>query len=167
MLVRSSLALVVAFGVTGCGATSTYLPANSPRVSLTTSGFYKNGKKYDDLLTAVADNPRAFEEARAAQSNAVTGGWLYLGSLGLTIAGGTVLGVGLAEDDKTLIVAGVGTLIPAFVLAIVSGVMRSHVAPHALDAINIYNDDVEAKMCVKRPAPAPAGPPATPPAAPR
>jgi hypothetical protein len=165
MLVRSSLALVVVLGVTGCGATSSYRVADSPRVSIVYdhgAKVYKNGKRYKDLLDAVADNPRAREEARAAQSIAVTSSWLVVGGWGLDIAAGTLIGVGAADHDKTLAWAGIGTAGAAMVVEIIAIAVASSAAPHVVDAINIYNDDVEAKMCLKRAAPAPTGTPATP-----
>jgi hypothetical protein len=162
MLTRSSLALVVVLGVTGCGATTTYQPANSPRLSVVHGGIYKNGKKYDDLLVAVADNPRALEEARTAKSIAVTSNWLFLGGLGFGLAAGVPLAVvGDAEHDKALVVTGLGILIAGTIVSLVGSVVAGHVGPHVLDAINIYNDDVEAKMFIRRPAPAPTGAPAT------
>jgi hypothetical protein len=125
-------------------------------------GIYKNGKKYDDLLVAVADNPRALEEARTAKSIAVTSNWLFLGGLGFGLAAGVPLAVvGDAEHDKALVVTGLGILIAGTIVSLVGSVVAGHVGPHVLDAINIYNDDVEAKMFIRRPAPAPTGAPAT------
>jgi hypothetical protein len=162
MLPRSSLALVVVLGVTGCGSTWSYQPANSPRLSVTHGGIYKNGKKYNDLLVAVADNPRALEEARTAKSIAVTSSWLTLGGLVGEVAGGTMIGVGIGEHDNALGLAGFGTAFAGIIVVAVGLAVAGKVGPHVLNAINIYNDDVEAKMFIRRPTPAPTGPPATP-----
>jgi hypothetical protein len=173
MLARSSLALVVTLGVSGC-ASSSYRVADSPRVSMVydrgTSVVYKNGKRYPDILEAVTDNPRALEEARTAQSLGTWGAGFYLGGTALIIAGGTMVAVGTNDDDrvdKVLVVTGAGLLTGALVAYVVSTIMADDARAHALDAINIYNDDVEAKMFLRRPAPAPTGPPATPTPAPR
>ena len=163
MLLRSSLAVVVSLGVAGC-ATSNYRPANSPRLSVTYGGIYKNGKKYDNLTDAVADNPRALEEARRGQSIAATSRWLQLGGAAVMLAGSTMLIVAGEENDKSLGPAGwagLATVGTGLVITIVGVFVNSNAVPHWLDAMNIYNDDVEAKMCVKRPAPAPTGTPAT------
>ncbi|HVW25498.1 MAG TPA: hypothetical protein VHC69_09015 [Polyangiaceae bacterium] len=161
MLVRSSLALVVVLGVSGC-ATSNYRPADSPRVSVAYGGIYKNGKKADGLVDAVADNPRALEEARTAQSLAAWGGGLQLGGLALMIAGLPTVAVAANDNNGTLGLTGVGLLTGALIADVVGIVMSRNAVPHALDAINIYNDEVEAKMFIRRPAPAPTGMPATP-----
>ena len=166
MSVRSSLALVVALGVTGCGAPYSYQPANSPRVSVrdTPDGsvVYKNGKRYPNIREAVADNPRALEEARTARSITVTSTWLFLGGVGLDIAGVSMGGAGAAGNDKTLALAGWTTALAGLCIAIAGSVISGTARTHALNAINIYNDDVEAKMFIRRPAPAPSGAPATP-----
>jgi hypothetical protein len=163
MLARSSLTLVIALSVTGCVATSNYKPANSPRVSVTDGGIYKNGKKYNDLLDAVADNPRALEEARTAKSIAMTGNWLAVGAVAVGAAGGVTLAT---NENSTTKVTGQSLLAGAIVVGIVALFVGTSAGPHWLNAIKIYNDDVDAKMHVKRPAPAPTGTPATPPPGP-
>jgi hypothetical protein len=161
MLVRSSLVLVVVLGVAGC-ATSNYRPADSPRISLADGGIYKNGKKTGGLVQAVADNPRALEEARTAESLAAWGGGLQLGGFALMLAGLPTVAVAANDNNGTLAVTGVGLLTGFFIAEVVGIVMSRNAVPHALDAINIYNDDVEAKMFIRRPAPAPTGTPTTP-----
>jgi hypothetical protein len=164
MSVRTCFALVVTVGVTGC-ASSSYRVADSPRVTLVDEHglkVYKNGKKYDDLVEAVADNPRALAEARTARSMTVTSNWLILGALSLDVASVPVAAVGIAEHDKTLGWTAFGMLGAALVADIVGFVVARNATPHVLDAINIYNDDVEAKMFVRRPTPAPTGTPAAP-----
>ncbi|HEX4341332.1 MAG TPA: hypothetical protein VH062_35735 [Polyangiaceae bacterium] len=165
-MARSSLTLVVGLGLAGCVATSSYQPANSPRVSIVDdhgAKVYKNGQRYRGLLDAVADNPRALEEARKAHTAATWGNWLFLGSSGLLIAGTpTFLAGQLSEGNNTaLTVTGLSLMSASVVASIVAGIMVRNGEPHVLDAINIYNDDVEAQMCVKRPPSAPAGAPAT------
>lgn len=160
MLVRSSLLLILALGVSGCGAVPIYHPANNPRVSVASDGIYKNGKRYPRLVDAVADNPRAVEEVRTAQSITTTANWLFLGSVGLDVAGVSLLVAG--QNDAVRLGGGLGTIGAALALGIVAVAVGSHAGPHVLNAINIYNDDIEAKMCLKRPAPAPTGTPAIP-----
>jgi len=164
MLARSSLTLVVALGITGC-ASSSYRVADSPRVSLVDdhgAKVYKNGKRYKDLLDAVADNPRALEEARTAQTFAAWEGGLLLGGTALDVAAVPTLIVGVKDHDAALAWTGYGLLVGALVADIGSIIMARNATPHVLDALNIYNDDAEAKMCVKRPPSAPAGAPAMP-----
>ena len=71
MLARSSLTLIVALGVTGC-ETSSYRPANSPRVSTIYENgvlkYQRDGRTYDDVLDAVESDPRAAAVARGAAS---------------------------------------------------------------------------------------------------
>jgi len=166
MFTRSSLALVLALGVTGC-ATSSYRPADSPRLSQVLDEgikYRKNGVTYDSLVEAVANNPRALEEARTSRSLDRWGGGLVLGGIALDVAAAPMVIVGANEQDAALTRAGFGLLVGAFVVEVVGIVVSSHSVPHRLDAINIYNDDVEAKTRVTHSAPAPTGPPATPPA---
>jgi hypothetical protein len=165
MLARSSLALVVTLGVSGC-ASSSYRVADSPRLSLVYGeGIYKNGKKCDGLVEAVAGNPRAVEEARTAQSLATWGSGFLLGGTAMFAGGLTTVIAG--GENRTTAVTGVSLMAGALVVDIVGWVMARNAGPHALDAINIYNDDVEAKMFIRRPTPAPTGPPAPPPPEPR
>jgi hypothetical protein len=160
MLARSSLTFVVIICVTGC-ASSNYQPANSPRLSQVLDGgskkYRKNGKTYDTLVEAVADDPRALEEARAARSLDQLGGGFVLGGFALDIAGASML---IAGEDKPVQIAGFSLISAAAVALAVGIVVGGHSVSHRIDAINIYNDDVEAKMFLRRPAPAPAGTPA-------
>jgi hypothetical protein len=164
MLTRSSLTFVVALGVTGCASTN-YQPANSPRVSVASDGIHKNGKVYKDPLEALADNPRALEEARTAQSLVSWGNGFILGGSGLIVAGAATAIAG--GKNGTTTVTGLSLMLGGFVADIVGIILASNATPHAVDALNIYNDDVEAKMFIRRPAPAPTGTPATPTPQPR
>jgi hypothetical protein len=157
MLVRSSLALVVVLGATGCVSPYSYQPANSPRVSVAQDAIHKNGKRYGLLVDALADNPRALEEARAARSMAIPSTWLLLGGAGL---GGA--GVVLAATHRDETITGLSLIGGCIVAEIVAAVMAGKAQAHSLNAVNIYNDDVEAKMFVRRPAPMPAEVPAPP-----
>jgi hypothetical protein len=168
MLARSSLALVVTLGVTGCGVAPVYLPANSPQIALASihgATVYKSGKAYD-LVDAVAENPRALEEAHTAHTDQTWASWLFVGGTGLLLAGTPMFLVGTLseepEHNTPLILTGVSLMSASVVASIVAAIMARNSEPHVLSAINIYNEDVEAKMFIRRPAPAPTGTPATP-----
>ncbi|HVW27280.1 MAG TPA: hypothetical protein VHC69_18065 [Polyangiaceae bacterium] len=162
MLARSSLTFVAALCVTGC-ASSSYLPTNSTRVSMAVEGggvgYYKSGKKYDHLVDAVDGNPQALEEARTAHSIEVTSGWLFVGSLGLDAAGLSML---LAGQNDTVRAAGLSTIGAALIVEAAGFIVATHAVPHKLDAINIYNDDLETKAVMKRRPPVPAAVPTAP-----
>ncbi len=159
-MLRSRLTLVVALGVTGCGPPYSYQLVNSPHVTMTAGEIiYKNGKKYKDLRDAVADNPRALEEARRAQSMAVTGNWLAVGSVAVGVAGAVTLitNESATNENKTTKVAAQSMLAGAIVVGIVALVVGTNGTSHELNAIKIYNDDVDAKMRLEHPA-TPAAP---------
>lgn len=161
MLVRSSLAFVAAFGVIGC-TVSSYRVADTTRLSMVDDHgikFYKNGKRYDDLVDAVAANPRAVEEARTAHSLQAWGTGLVLGGVAVEAAG---LTTAVAGQNKTVRVTGLSLLTAGFIAEFVGIIMARNSTPHVLDAINIYNDGLDAKTVLKRPEPAPAGAPAMP-----
>ncbi len=138
------------------GCSSRYQPARSPHVRQLMRGgalvHIRDGVVYDSgidrgLADAVQDNPRAKAEAATFVSDTYWGLGGFLAGLGLQIAGLAVLprnehqwqwdgrhtsAVCLWTAGLAAYVVGIGYL--------VSG------APHQFDAINIYNDDVDAKL---------------------
>ena len=164
------MTFVVAIGVLGCESSS-YRPANSPRVSTIYERgvlkYRRNGKTYDDVLDAVDSNPRAAAAARSAASKHSEGSILAWSGFAVAVAGGTMAGVGAGRNDDALLWSGFGTAAAGLIVELVGVVIREGARLDRVDAMNIYNDDLEAKMYLNRPAPAPTGTPATPTPEPR
>lgn len=147
-------------GATGCvtamlllGCSSSYRPPNSPRIAYTISGgapaLYKNGKEYPLGLfyggvgDAVEGNPRAEAEARTA-NHLMIGGWAaYVGGLASSVAG---ISMGAIDPHRHDTRSEVGSylLVGGLVTFVASVVLIFNAAPHAYDAVNIYNDGVAA-----------------------
>src|SRR5258708_3379421 len=135
MLARSNLMFVAALGIAGC-TTSSYRVADTTRLSMVDDHsikFYKSGKKYDDLVDAVAGNPRAVEEARTAQSLQAWGTGLVLGGVAVEAAGITTA---VAGENRTVQVTGVSLLVAGFITEFVGIIMARNSTPHVLDAVN-------------------------------
>jgi hypothetical protein len=123
--------------VSGCA--TTYVPARSPRIAIVSGGYFKDGKKLG-LLEAVRGNPRAEAEARTYDNLVAGTVGLLLGGLATT-TGGLILGV--ETKDRALDDLALGMLLAGFSSIIVSDVLITMAPPHAVDAINIYNDGVD------------------------
>src|SRR4051812_8659896 len=149
---RCSRALVVALlaGTIGCGQTN-YVPVRSPRISLTSNGFVRDGAEYSSLTDAVEGNPRAEDEASQARSFMIGG--IACSAIG-DIAAGVGVGLELAgsrpgPDNQpsrpAMANAGVGLTIGGLALAVIGITLLTHAQAHQKDAINIYNDDTVGK----------------------
>jgi hypothetical protein len=140
--------------LSACGSTQ-YKPIKSPRVSVTSDGFVRDGVTYPaglggGLVEAVHGNPSAEEDARKAKGLLI-GSVVCLG--GAVVSMGTGFGLvvaGTKTDESTgkvssTPVATVGGILLLGSLALdVVGLILAHRAnARAHDAINIYNDGVE------------------------
>jgi hypothetical protein len=167
----SRLALA-AMGASTLGCSSTYMPRPSPRVSLVMdSGSYayvRDGKKYEgglfggDLDEAVKGNPEAEHYASAYKGGIATGFVLSLvGAVGIGVGAG-VAGSELANQppgSSSVPVTGLVVMGAGLLVSIIGDVVILNAAPHLFDAINAYNDGLQAAA---PPAPAQAPAPATP-----
>jgi hypothetical protein len=142
--------LLVALSTTACS--SSYVPANSPRIATVWDGgyasYYRDGEAYPSglLMGGVEDvvhgNPRAEEEARTAHH-------LMIGGLVCTIAGAGALGSGIAlaasnPTGSTGSDVGLGLTIGSIAANVAAAILFASAYPHAYDAVNIYNDGVDA-----------------------
>jgi len=145
--------------------TSSYEPARSPRIATVMDGgqptFVKDGQHFGSqvwgtgLVDAVEGNPRAEHHARVGR-NLIAGGFA-LSIVGLaTEIGGLVVAVHDQDQSPGHSSASglaVGLIVGGLVAALAGGVMIGAGQPHIYDAINIYNDSLEAS-----PTTAPLGP---------
>jgi len=167
---RRGLAVLLAVAFTA-GCSSSYEPARSPRIVTVVEGgqptFVRNGERIggpafgSGLADAVAGNPEAERQATIGR-NLVLGGFvLDLVGLG-SVIGGTVV---LAKQDATQeqpSTAGTALLLGGVAAALAGSVLILCGQPHIYDAVNIYNDGLEARAlpAPAPPAPAPPAPPA-------
>jgi hypothetical protein len=148
--------LLLALTTTACS--SSYVPARSPRVATVWSAgypsYFRDGVEYpsgmllDGVEDAVQGNPRAEEEARTAHH-------LMIGGFVCELAGLGALGSGIAltasnPPGSTANQAGIGLLIGSIAASVTAIVLFMNAPPHAYDAVNIYNDGIDARL---RPAP--------------
>lgn len=135
-------------------------------------GFFGGG-----LVDAVEDNPDAREHAESFRGLTIAGFVLSLTAIVPMGAGAAVIGVSAAErrdGPSTGAFAGGLALVGTGLAMSITGLALSLSAqPHFFDAINIYNDDVDADLRqgprAQTPvvsAPVPAAPTAPPPLAP-
>jgi hypothetical protein len=133
---------------TGCS--SSYRPADSPRISTALSGgsptFFRDGKEYPAGLflggveDAVQGNRRAEDEARTAH-HLMVGGFV----LGLVGDGTAIAGVALDASHPTHNTElGLGLVLGGLAGAIAGFILMANASPHMYDAINIYNDSIGA-----------------------
>jgi len=170
------LVAVVALAVTACS--TRYQPQLGPRVSVVMEGgtpaYVRDGKTYphgfagSGLVEAVGDDAEAREAAETYQSRMTSGFVLYLVGTGCLLTSVLVGAPTLDENDRSSSKDAVigGTLICALAGLISGGVLLASAQPYQLDAINIYNDNVERRR-VWVPTGVPYAPPVVaPPAAP-
>ena len=152
---RGGLVVGLAFLFTQ-GCSSSYEPARSPRIVMVVDSgyptFVKDGERVGSpafgtgLVQAVHGNPRAEHHARVGRNLVVGGFVLDMLGLGAEIGGLVVLGqqnAGAPEQHSTagtvLVVSGI-TAIVAGTVMILTG------QPHIYDAVNLYNDGLEAPL---------------------
>lgn len=138
------------------GCSSSYQPARSPRITTVVHSGYptwvKDGEHIGSpafgtgLVDAVRDNPRAQHQARVGR-NLIAAGWVsYLVGLGTGI-GGVAL---VAKDDSSTSphqsAAGTALLITSAATLLAGGVLLLCGQPHIYDAVNIYNDGLDARL---------------------
>ncbi|MEO7035103.1 MAG: hypothetical protein ABI548_14395 [Polyangiaceae bacterium] len=134
--------------VTGCS--SSYQPARSPRiVTVMESGmptFVKDGQSYGSpafgsgLVDAVQGNPRATQQARLGRNLAIGGFVLDLAGLGTEVAGFAALDAHRGGDQSL----GLGLLVGGLGGVLVGTILLLNAQPHMYDAVNIYNDGLDA-----------------------
>jgi hypothetical protein len=139
---------VVVASTSAC-ASSAYQPARNPRVtaaaSVFSTSYVRDGREFAEgpwsggLEGAVEGNGRAQEEARTAHTFTVAGFVLEVAGLG---ALGT--GVGLnVQHDEGLRSAGTWVALGGAVAVLTGMVLTATATPHAIDAVNIYNDALD------------------------
>lgn len=159
--------LVAAFACEAC--TSDYLPRPGPRLSMVQESgslvYVRDGKKIESgflgggIEDAVQGVPQAEAYAHEYRSGMVTGFALTLvGVAG--IIGGLVLATTEASSQPAqssgnssavlpgLLVMGVGAI-----AEIIGTIVMSSAQPHLFDAVNAYNDGVEARGGAPAPVP--------------
>jgi len=138
------------------GCSSSYQPARSPRIATVIDGgyptFVKDGEHIGSpafgtgLVDATSSNPRAQHHARVGRNLMIGGIASYLVGLG-TGVGGLVL---LAQDDAHLSTSksnvGTALAITGIVGLVAGSVMMLSGQPHIYDAVNIYNDGLDAPL---------------------
>jgi hypothetical protein len=148
---HAPIASLLSLSLLGCA--SSYQPANSPRIAAKLDGgvvLVRDGYEYpvgmfgSGAMDAVRGNPVAEEHARALQNNSIVGWSLYGVGLGATVAG-----LGMANDAEpqenreatgaALGLAGVGAVIAGALFLV-------HGNTHLWDAVNAYNDGVDARL---------------------
>jgi hypothetical protein len=173
------VAMTLVFALSTQACSSSYQPARSPRVAIAHEGgqevLVRDGRTYSmgifgaGLEDAVSGNPEAEEHARAHR-NLMIGGWACAGVAIGTAMGGLVLVTDRNFRDEHDVTIPLSLIIGSLVADVAAIVLLANAQPHKSDAINIYNDGVDASLAY-RPGPppmppAPPMPPGPPPLAP-
>jgi len=141
--------LVVCLATAGC-ATTAYEPVQSPRVSVVSNAYVRDGRKFEagfasGLEEAVQGNARAESVASSAHG-------LMIGGFVVTIAGAAAVGAGAGvwaagiEKDSAgnvhskLSNVALGLALGGFAVELIGSALWNSGRAHELDAINIYND---------------------------
>jgi zinc transporter ZupT len=142
--------LLIGFAASACS--SSYVPANSPRIATVWRGgypsYYRDGNEYPSGMllggaeTAVKGNPRAEKEARAAHQLMIGGLVCEVAGLG-AVAPGVALTASNHSDTSTANEVGLGLIIGGIAASITAVVLFANAYPHAFDAVSIYNDGVD------------------------
>jgi hypothetical protein len=159
---NTSVACVLALGALGAGCSSSYKPVGSPRASLVMDegsphvvrdGVDQGGFMFGGgVVDAVQTNPRALKEARTGRNLVVGGFVVTLVGVGVAV-GGLAYGVSHESDDR--LGTGLGIALGGLAVELAGVVITLNGQPYLYDALNIYNDELEANR-----------PPAYPPGAP-
>lgn len=177
---RASLGGVLILTTVTTACSTTYMPRATGHVALVMDGgtikYAKNGQTESlgffggGLVDAVTGNPVAEEEARTYRNLNVAG-------FTTTMVGAASAGAGLgllvansaqSQRDDAATSAGLALLLGGLVADVVGSFLMVGAQPHMMDALNIYNDGVDATHLVPTPIvyPGPYAPPMPPPAPP-
>ena len=102
---------------------------------------------YSELAEATACVPEASSEASAA-ARWNTFGWTSLGiGLAGTLGGSGAMVGGILQDDinSDMLIAGGITAAGSMIVMLIGAVAHQAAIPNALDAVNIYNDELETR----------------------
>jgi hypothetical protein len=151
---------LVLIGATACGAT--YHPRPGPRIVEVNRELFRDGRRFPigmlggGAAEVVAGDPRALEYAERKRSLARTG-WLAYGLGLLTLVAGSIGAAALPEGVRTpVFVSAWGLGVGACTLGIYWDI-KGNAAMR--DAVNVYNDDLDAVRMAVPPTVAPAGSP--------
>lgn len=153
--------LLVAAMVAGC--TSTYMPKHTRQLRLIMVDgapcVVREGRKYQiglggGLVEAVADQPEALEHAEAFRDGRVWGLVLSVGGAAVMVGGAPVLAVASQDEDGANVPLVAGVVLAGLAAYSLGLGMIVASEPRMFDAINAFNDAVEAG-----PPPGPAGGP--------
>ncbi|HET7542654.1 MAG TPA: hypothetical protein VFK05_22440 [Polyangiaceae bacterium] len=155
--------VVVLSLVFGQGCSSSYEPARSPRIVTVIEGgqptFVKDGERVGSttfgagLVDAVQGNPEAEHHATVGRNLTVGGLVLSVVGLGAAVGGIVVVAQDAAATSNQHSSAGSALLLGGAVAMLVGSVVMLCGQPHIYDAVNIYNDGLDAAS-----KPAPPGP---------
>ena len=165
---RNGLALLAVAALVSCS--TKYQPQLGQRLSVVIEGgspvYVRDGKKFEHgfagsgLVDAVEDDPEAKEAAETYHGRMTSGFALYLVGAACLITGVSV-GLSHIDDNQRSDSADaltVGGILCGFAGMISGAALLVSGQPYQMDAINIYNDDVERKRMFVAP-PMPIGPP--------
>lgn len=152
MMRRGLVVLLALVFIQGCS--SSYEPAKSPRIQTVIEGgsptFVRDGEHFGSpafgtgLVDAVHGNPRAEHHARVGRNLIVGGLVLDLVGLGSEVGGLAVLAHDRSQPGDEASGLAVGLLVGGLAAVFAGTVMIIAGQPHVYDAINIYNDGLEA-----------------------
>lgn len=150
------------------GCSSSYQPARSPRIVIVMKGgapsFVKDGTSYGSplfgsgLVDAVHGNPRAESEARVGRNLAIGGFVFDMVGFGSEIAGLAAVRPDTQGNPHNNDVP-VGLLLGGLASLTVGTVLFLTAPPHIYDAVNIYNDGLDAQVPILVPLPPSTLPP--------
>jgi hypothetical protein len=133
------------------GCSSSYQPARSPRIVTVIDGggpaFVKDGVNYGGplfgggVVDAVRGNARAEGEARTGRNLTIAGFVVDMAGLGSDIAGLATIRPNGSNADNGL---SLGLVLGGVVGVAVGSALLFAGPPHTYDAINIYNDSLDA-----------------------
>lgn len=165
---RGSVAILLALSLGACS--TQYQPRTGPRISVVMEGgspaYARDGKTYkhgfagSGLVEAVSDDAQA-REAAETYSGRMTSGFLFSVVGTACFTAGLILSVQTIDDherdgSKDAVIA--GALLCGVAGLITGSVLLASAQPYQWDAINIYNDNLEARRPILPPT-WPSGPP--------
>ncbi|HEX8795540.1 MAG TPA: hypothetical protein VF765_31540 [Polyangiaceae bacterium] len=164
-----AVALLALLAPTSLGCASSYVPRPGPHVALVQDGgtisYVREGVKYDggifggDIEEAVSGSPRAEEYAREYKTGMTTGFIMtMIGALG-AVGGGVWIGDAASQNpvSNSGITSGTVVLLSGIVVELVGAGIAARAQTHLYDAVNVFNDEVDAGRV--RAAPPVYGPP--------